>query len=527
VYTRAGAKGAQFYLGTDERTSGGAPLFVSSGTVPVTGFYPCRVVDLNHDGALDLVIDGQYIKNTGAWPFEPEKPVKLDAGVGACFSDLDGDGRADSVCLAEQRVAAGARVVWRRNLGGEPPKFAAPQAIRGIDLDDCSMLAASTVGGKQWLLVQSAFQQIYMYEQTGKQPPSFRRQGRAESMSAVLSLSDQAWPCLCDWDDDGDRDLLIGDGYGWPHIVINEGTRKRPTFAEPQGILAGGKPLHLLRNKILGAPDNWHNMGYPYPDFVDWDGDGLRDLMLPNETNRIYWYRNVGSKGKPRFGVRRQIVCDGYPDSAEMRSRSQRRANDPKSNNGVYPLEEDRPFFWRTGVAFADFNGDCLMDLATMDGFKRQATLFVQYRDTDNTLRLRRDRTLKLADGRPIDDRIVQRGKQLTESLRAIDWDGDKLVDLIYAVAGSHHGTRDGGSIYLLRNVGTTQEPRFANPQTMRCFGEPIKITEHGPHPWPGDFDGDGKPDLLACVEWSVYPYYSHAALMMNQRPKYTLELVK
>ena len=39
--------------------------------------------------------------------------------------------------------------------------------------------------------------------------------------------------------------------------------------ADPQRILADGKPIHLLRNKILGAPDNWHNMGYPYPDFVD------------------------------------------------------------------------------------------------------------------------------------------------------------------------------------------------------------------------------------------------------------------
>jgi hypothetical protein len=267
-------------------------------------------------------------------------------------------------------------------------------------------------------------------------------------------------------------------------------------------------------------------MGYSYPDFVDWDGDGLPDLMLPNETNRIYWYRNIGSKKEPRFGRRDQILCDGFPDSTEMRARSQHRANDPKSNNGVYPLEADRPFFWRTGAAVADFNGDDLMDLITLDGFKRQATLFCQYRDADNQLRLRRDRTLELADGRPMDDRMVQRGSHWTESLRAVDWDGDGLQDLVYAVAGSHHGTLDGGSIYLLRNVGTNTDPLFAGPETMRCFGEPIRITNHGPHPWPGDFDGDGKPDLVACVEWSVYPYYSHAALMMKERPRYTLELV-
>jgi hypothetical protein len=268
-------------------------------------------------------------------------------------------------------------------------------------------------------------------------------------------------------------------------------------------------------------------MGYSYPDFVDWDGDGLRDLMLANETNRLYWYRNVGTRKLPGFARRRQILCDGYPDSPGLRAQSQRRANDPNSNNGVYPLEEERPFFWRTGAAFADFTCDGLMDLVTLDGLNRQATLFTQYRDADRKLRLRKDRTLKLVDGRAVDDRIVERGVHWTESLRAVDWDGDGLQDLIYSVAGSHHGTKDGGSIYLLRNAGTSEDPVFSDPLTMQCFGEPIKITNHGPHPWPGDLDGDGKPDLIACVEWSVYPYYSHAALMMKERPRYTVELMR
>ena len=40
----------------------------------------------------------------------------------------------------------------------------------------------------------------------------------------VLGLGDQAYPCACDWDSDGDLDLLVGGGYGWPRIVINDGT---------------------------------------------------------------------------------------------------------------------------------------------------------------------------------------------------------------------------------------------------------------------------------------------------------------
>ena len=329
-------------------------------------------------------MNGQYIKNTGkGWPFEPAAAVQLDAGIGACFSDLDDDGREDSICLAEKRVPTGTGLVWRRNLGGDPPTFSLPRSMAGIERMDCSMVATATVGETRLLLVQSGFQQIHLYEQINVEPLRFVRRGRAESIGAVLALSDQAWPCLCDWDDDGDHDLLIGDGFGWPRIVLNQGTRMRPEFSEPQHILADGKPIRLLRNEMLGPPNNWHNMGYSYPDFVDWDGDGRRDLMLPNETNRLYWYPNIGTKKEPLFGPRQQILCDGYPDSPEMRARSQRRSNDPNSNNGVYPLEQERPFFWRTGTAFADFNGDGLMDFVTMDGLKRQATLFIQYRGAD------------------------------------------------------------------------------------------------------------------------------------------------
>ncbi|MHC4879261.1 MAG: FG-GAP repeat domain-containing protein [Planctomycetota bacterium] len=535
VYTRSGSKTAEFYLATDKRDPGGATTFQQSGSVVVSGDNPCRAVDLNGDGVIDLVVNGEYIRNTGAgWPFEAAQPVTIDAGDGACYCDIDGDGRVDSVCLsAEEDTGPGSnkRVAWRRNTtGSDSPMFAAARSIGGVELENCTMVATSLVNERRLLLVQTDYQQIHIFERTSTKPVTFERRGRADSVSAVLSLSDQAWPCLCDWDADGDLDLLVGHGYGWPRILINEGTRTRPVFAEPKNILANGKPIRLLRNELLGPPDNWHNMGYSYPDFVDWDGDGLRDLLLPNETNRIYWYRNVGSKTEPRFGKRQQILCEGFRDSPEMRSRSQRRANDPKSNNGVYPREADRPFFWRTGAAFADFTGDGLTDLVTMDGVQRQATLFAQSRSEDKpnasaSLRLKRVRTLKLADGRSIDDRIINRRSHWTESFRAIDWDTDGLTDLIYSVAGAHSGTKDGGSIYLLRNVGTKTDPVFAEPVTMRCFGEPIRITNHGPHPWPGDFDGDGKPDLIACVEWSVYPYYSHAALMMAERPEYTLKL--
>jgi len=526
VYSPRRGNELRLFLNTGEREASGLPRFRAAGSLPrpAEAWTPVRVADLNGNGALDLVVGSFYLRNTNpkGWPIEVAEPVALDAGRDPCFHDVDGDGRPDAVCLlaGPPEEPQAWRIGWRRNLGGDPPRFGPTEPLEDIGEWWCTSVAAVNEGPHRGLLIgHSVWQEVSFYEQVKPGEARFHKFGRAASVSAVMSLSDQAWPWACDWDGDGDLDLLVGGGYGWPRIVTNEGTREQPRFAEARTVEANGEPIRVLRNEVLGGT-HWHNMGYPYPAFVDWDGDGLPDLMLPNETNRIFWYRNIRTRGMPRFGERRQIIVEGYPDSPEARAESVRLATD----DDPYPREESQPFFWRTGAGFADLNGDGLMDLVTMDGDTRQLTLFVQYRDAQGDLRLRKARPLKLTDGRPIDDSVVGRSRHWTESFRCLDWDGDGLIDIVYGCAGTEQSK---GSMYLLRNVGTKAEPVFEEPVTLCCFGEPIKVTDHGPHPWVGDFDGDGKPDLIACVEWSVYPFYRHAALVMKERPTWRLGPVR
>ena len=371
VYCPRGGSTLEFFLNSGGRDAGGMPVFVASGSIPrhTADWDPCRVVDLNGDGLLDFVVGTTWIKNTSKdvkqWPIEVAEGVTLDVGNQACFYDVDGDGRLDSVCLEDSpgkpEGLSNYRVCWRRNTSESSdavPRFAKPLPLAGIDAAYPRYVTPAEVGGRRGLLVtHNHYQDTTFFAQENEKdaPPRFATAGKVQSPSAVMSLSDQAWPCICDWDGDGDIDLLVGGGYGWPRIVINDGTKERPAFREAQTILSEGKPIRITRDDVLSPPEHWHDMGYSYPAYVDWDDDGLPDLLLPNETNRIFWYKNVGTRKAPKFGPRRQIICDGYEDSPELRALSAKRAAAEDSNNGCYPYEKERPFFWRTGGRLRGF----------------------------------------------------------------------------------------------------------------------------------------------------------------------------
>ena len=524
-----------FFLNTGDQTPIGLPIFVRNRTiaVPPLDLGSLCAVDVDGDGALDLVVEGNLIRNANArgWPFVPTEPVDLGCGSRLAFLDVEGNGRLDILSLTpsessvspqpeEPGVFPGGTVAWHRRLDGDGLRFDEPRPVFGLP-PSCTRVATADGSARPAILAQHhTYQQLSLFETDGVRDGAahFTCRARAESPSAVLAISDQSWPCQCDWDGDGVLDLLTGGGYGWPRILRNLGTNRQPRFAEPEFLLSEGRPIRVQRDEILHSR-HWHNLGYPYPVFVDWDGDGLPDLMLPNETNRILWYRNVGTRQRPEFGPRQYVEVDGYPDSEETRAESGRKGEDKSLPNSPYPHDPGSPFFWRNGAAFADWNGDGLMDFITHDEH-RKATLFAQYRADDGSLRLRKQAHVLLVDGREVDDSIVGREKHWTESFRAIDWDGNGLLDLVYSTAATGH-------IYLLRNVGSASEPVFDLPRQFMCYGEPIGFTIHGPNAWAGDFDGDGKPDLLGCVEWSVYPFFSHAALVMDAHPSYQVGDVK
>lgn len=121
-----------------------------------------------------------------------------------------------------------------------------------------------------------------------------------------------SWPSMCDWDGDGDLDMLIGSFGGRMYLRLNTGTRSKPIWnAESQPVHAGGSPLNVK--------------GKANPVAIDWDGDELWDLVVSAVDGSVVWYRNEGSAKQAKLGQAQQLVppAGTRGDGPQPRLRSQ------------------------------------------------------------------------------------------------------------------------------------------------------------------------------------------------------------
>jgi FG-GAP-like repeat len=536
------------FLNTGELDESGMPIFqISPERIPHPKgqWAPVRAVDLNNDGATDLVLGtmfsstnttATYLKNGNAdnWPIRMEKPIKIETGNNASFIDVDQDGKLDSICLIPDKrgkqTSFNNRVAWRRNLGSDPPEFGPPEILEDIDIP-FPLLTTTVRGTKQpGILVCGSFgANLSFYKQeefSGTANPHFSQQV-VKSISAPVRAGDQATPFPCDWDHDGDWDLLVGGGYGIVKIILNMGSNEKPSFDEPKPVLADGTPVEISMSNIFpNLKGYFHDLGYVHPTFIDWDADGLPDLMLPNLSNRIFWHKNKGTLEKPLFGSRQQIICDGYPESEKiLQATAKLLGSETKQWTKRIP-DPNSPFWWRSRAGFGDFNGDGIMDLVTADAqsplspnrFALHSRIFVQYRDSKGNLHLRKDRTITYPDGTK-----MKNGSGSAAQMIVVDWDNDGLLDLLI-----NEGKTNYTCPTLIFNIGTKTNPEFDFPRKLSCFGEEMSsIAKHGPYYGVGDLDKDGKCDLLACPEAGTYLFFRGTAMEMNASPTFEIGNVK
>ena len=115
-----------------------------------------------------------------------------------------------------------------------------------------------------------------------------------------------------DHDGDGDLDLLLGDYDGGRlYLRVNEGKPGEPQIATTNvPVMAGDQPLNVGKMST--------------PRLVDWDRDGLMDLVCGSmgETytqglgGGVFLFRNTGTKTAPSFAIAQTLIAPSKKDAA-------------------------------------------------------------------------------------------------------------------------------------------------------------------------------------------------------------------
>ncbi|MEL6427989.1 MAG: FG-GAP-like repeat-containing protein [Planctomycetota bacterium] len=135
----------------------------------------------------------------------------------------------------------------------------------------------------------------------------YRHVGQAEGEDVDYERPHGVSAVAFDWDDDGDHDVLLGSKEGGLYLRLNDGTNGAPRFVTSNvRVSAGGSLLEV-------------EGGLTAPKLVDWDGDGLIDLVCGSFDGSVHLYRNRGAVGAPAFAAPVVLVPKGESTDAFTR----------------------------------------------------------------------------------------------------------------------------------------------------------------------------------------------------------------
>lgn len=305
---------------------------------------------------------------------------------------------------------------------------------------------------------------LYLYRFTGRLnsdgTPIYSEGQPLLMSSGVLYPGSLSVPTVVDWDSDGKLDIVAGNSEGRLLFYKNYGSNGEPAFGKPEYLKSCGREICFRAGyyEVQGPMEAcW---GYLCPNVIDWNGDGLLDVVFSSNEGKFEFMLNEGTEGNPRLGERQTIMLDGIE---------------------LYGV-------WRCRPAVARIDGK--INIMIMDD---EDALHLYEKRTDNSVIDRGQ--VRLVTGDVItgyadfpDKTLGYKGR---EKLELADWDGDGDFDLLIGtplqssfpspelgLPWSRNPNRGIQTLYM-ENVGNNKDFRFAYPKQFQFRGADMRLGSH------------------------------------------------
>lgn len=353
------------------------------------------------------------------------------------------------------------------------PRSNAPIFLEGAFLTPYPFAASVSVAdvngdGLPDLVVSSPLGFLYWFPNVGKRKePAFHHGHLVQTF-----LGTAARVNIGDWNGDGKPDIIFGNVDGKVYVLLNQGSSDAPrwvsTMGKPRWFLPrlafdpsvpqqGYEPLIVQ----VGA-DPLSVGNYSAPVFVDWNNDGLPDLIVGEgsySANNVYVWLNSGTKSNPVFKADSKF-CLARGQGRELLSPS------------VY-----------------DWNGDGIPDLL-VGGRDGRVALYL------GTEASRKDP--KKAGPLSFTKFITAGGQEHFGSMVSVcacDYNEDGISDLVYGTAS--------GFLYVALGKGKREDPELDSPTYIQGVDSAGDFDQ--PRDWRNHY-------LIGCVEDGL-PYTGTAPL--------------
>lgn len=344
-----------------------------------------------------------------------------------------------------------------------------------------NMVVYPSLDGDLVDLVASGEGGMFYYEYQGLEgkalQPIYKEPREVQQESAQLYKGSLIVPNVVDWNGNRILDIVAGNAAGDLVFFENHGTNEAPKFAPAVHLETGGEPILIkggYRGTIQGPPEaHW---GYTSPTVVDWDQNGLLDIVMNDARGMHTVYLNIGTRTNPELALPKSLFLESLHLAGTWRTRPAAGLINDRMVYITLDTDDDVHLYWQHDK----YNLE--------DGEK-----------------------LRLVDGSTINANFLDAGGKGRSKFELVDWDKNGKVDLL--IGTPRHATfpepekgvpwsmdQAGAAVLLLRNVGTNAEPIYEYPAVMHFKGKAMHFGQHACSPTTTSLGGGG-PNIVVGTE--------------------------